>query len=183
MPILIVTYFNLNDSGVYFLSLKLLGTPLFLISSSISQVYYQKSSEMFYTSKENLFTLTKKIVLTNIVIMIIFIILINTIGIYFLELLFDKNWDDLRLYTLILSFLILARSSFNPISNIIIVLNKNHVSLIFNSYLLFVNLAAILFGYLSNSLINTIIFLSIFGGLGYIALLIYFMKRLKELKS
>lgn len=183
MPILIVTFFSLKDSGIYFLSLKLLGTPLFLISSSISQVYFQKSSEMLHTSKEKLFSLTKKIVLTNLAVMLLFIILINSIGIYLLKFIFDTNWSNLSQYILILSFLILARSSFNPISSIIIVLNKNHVSLWFNCYLLFINLTAICFGYISNSLVNTIIILSLFGGLGYISLLMYFMKKLKELKT
>lgn len=182
MPILILTFFSLKDSGVYFLSLKILAVPLFLISSSTSQVYYQKSSEMLYDSKEKLFALTKQLVLTNLGIMLVFVIVINTIGIYFLEFIFDKNWENLRLFTFILSFLILARSSFNPISNIIIVLNKNHISLLFNSYLLIINLAAISFGYFSNSLTKTIITLSIFGGLGYITLLFYFMKKLKDLK-
>lgn len=183
MPILIVTFFSLKESGVYFLSLKILAIPLFLISSSISQVYYQKSSEMFLNSKEKLFGLTKKLVMSNLGIMLLFIILINTIGIYFLELFFDKNWDNLRLFTFILSFLILARSSFNPISNIIIVLNKNHISLFFNCYLLLVNLAAIYLGYISNSLTNTIIILSLFGSLGYIVLLIYFLNKLKILQK
>lgn len=183
MPILIVTFFSLEESGVYFLSLKILAIPLFLISSSISQVYYQKASEMFLNSKEKLFGLTKKIVLSNLGIMLLFILLINTIGIYFLELLFDKNWDSLRLFTFILSFLILARSSFNPISNIILVLNKNHISLIFNCYLLIVNLIAIYMGYLSNSLINTMIILSTFCGFGYIVLLFYFLNELKILQK
>ena len=183
MPILIVTFFSLKDSGVYFLSLKILAVPLFLISSSISQVYYQKSSEMLQTSKEKLFDFTKKIVFTNLGIMLFFIVAINTIGIYFLEYIFDENWGNLKLFTFILSFLILARSSFNPISNIIIVLNKNHVSLLFNSYLLLVNLAAIYIGYTYNNIFQTIIILSLFGGLGYIILLLYFMQKLKELKK
>lgn len=183
MPILIVTFFSLKDSGVYFLSLKILAVPLFLISSSISQVYYQKCSEMLQTSKEKLFDFTKKLVFTNLGIMLVFIVVINTIGIYFLEYIFDKDWENLKLFTFILSFLILARSSFNPISNIIIVLNKNHLGLLFNSYLLLVNLAAIYIGYTYNNIFQTIVILSLFGGLGYIVLLLYFMKKLKELKK
>jgi len=182
MPILIVSFFSLKDSGVYFLSLKILAAPLYLISSSISLVYYQKSSEMIHSSKEKLFDFTKNLVLKNLGIMLLFILLINTAGIYFLELLFNKNWENLRYFIFILSFLILARTSFNPISNIIIVLNKNHISLIFNCYLLLVNLSAIYIGYLTNSIVNTLVVLSLFGGFGYIALLFYFLKELKKIK-
>ncbi|WP_457618458.1 lipopolysaccharide biosynthesis protein [Lutibacter sp.] len=183
MPILIVAFFSLKETGEYFLSLKILATPLFLISSSISQVYYQKSSEMLHTSKEKLFNFTKKIVLINLVLMLLFIIVINTVGIFFLELFFNKNWENLRLFTFILSFLILAKSSFNPISNIIIVLHKNHISLLFNCYLLIINLMAIYIGYTNSNILQTIIILSLFGSFGYIVLLLYFMNELKKLKN
>ena len=182
IPILIVTFFSLKDSGVYTLSLKIVATPLFLISSSISQVYYQKSSKIFQYSKEKLYDLTKKIVLANVGLMLLILILINTIGIYLLEFFLAKNWENLRLFTGILSFLILARSSFNPISNIILVLNKNKISLLFNLYLLCVNLLAIYIGFLNNSLIYALTILSIFGGFGYIVLLFYFLKTLKSFK-
>jgi len=183
MPILIVLFFSLKESGIYFLSLKILATPLFLISTSISQVYYQKSNEMYNASKEKLFEFTKKIVFINLGLMLLFLLIMNTVGIYFLELIFNKNWENLRYFTLILSFLILARSSFNPISNIIIVLNKNHVSLLFNIYLLLVNLIAVYIGYVSSSITLTIIILSILGGGGYIILLLYFLSELKDLKK
>lgn len=183
MPLLIVAFFSLKESGVYFLSLKILATPLFLISSSISQVYYQKSVEMLYNSKEKLFNLTKKIVLINLSLMLAYTLVINTVGIYFLEIIFKNNWENLRQFTFILSFLILARASFNPISNIIIVLQKNHIGLLFNSYLLLINLVAIFIGYIHQNIIQTLIIVSIFGGLGYFTLLLYFMKELKKIKK
>ncbi|MFK5957952.1 MAG: oligosaccharide flippase family protein [Lutibacter sp.] len=182
IPILIVTFFSLKDSGVYTLSLKIVATPLFLISSSISQVYYQKSAKIFQYSKEKLYDLTKKIVFANVGLMLLFLIVINTIGIYLLEFLLPKNWENLRLFIGILSFLILARSSFNPISNIIIVLNKNKISLLFNLYLLCVNLLGIYIGFLTNNLIYTLTIISIFGGFGYLVLLLYFLKTLKSFK-
>lgn len=183
IPILIVTFFSLKESGVYTLSLKIVATPLFLISVSISQVYYQKSVKIFQYSKEKLYDLTKKIVLANVGMMLFILIGINTIGIYLLEIFLAKSWENLRLFTGILSFLILARSSFNPISNIIIVLNKNKISLIFNLYLLFTNLLALYIGFLNNSLIYALFFLSLVGGLGYILLLIYFLRMLKSFKK
>ena len=138
MPILILTFFGAKEAGVYFFSIKILGTPLFLISSSISQVYFQKSSELLKENNNELLKLTKKIVTTNLLLMLGFLFLVNTIGMYILEYFFNENWNNLRLYTLILSILIFARTSFNPISNLIIVLNKNLESLIFNIYLLLI---------------------------------------------
>ena len=182
LPILILALFSAKDAGVYTLSLKIVATPLFLISSSISQVYYQKSSELFYTSKEKLFDFTKNIVKANLVTMLIILIFINTLGIFILEYFFTNNWENLRLFTLLLSVLIFARASFNPISNIAVVMDKNKVSLLFNIYLLVVNIAAIIIGFLYHNLFVTIIILSIFGALGYFFLLFYFLRLLKNIK-
>lgn len=179
MPILIFLYFDANEAAVYFLSLKILTTPLHLISSSIANVYFQKSSELFQLSNKKLLQLTKQTVKANFVFMLLFILLINTFGICFLEIIFDKSWNNLRLTTLILSFLILARSTFNPISSIIVVSKKNHVSLYFNIYLLIINLLAVYIGYLNNSIFYAIIALSFLGGIGYLLLLKYFLNLLK----
>lgn len=183
IPILIASLFNLKEFGVYFLSLRILSTPLFLITSSIAQVYYEKSTQIFQFSKEKLYKLTKHIVLINIGLMLLFLFFINTIGIYLLELMFNNNWENLRLYTFILSFIVLARTSFNPISDIVIVLNKNHISLAFNVYLFIINLIGVYIGYIYNNLNFTITIISVFGGLGYFLNLFYFLKKLKDLEN
>jgi len=183
IPILIASLFNIIEYGIYYLSLKILSVPLFLITSSVSQVYYEKSTKIFQHSKEKLYKLTKKIVLINVGIILLYLAFINTIGIYLLELIFNKNWDNLRIFTFILSFIVLARSSFNPISDIVIILNKNYISLLFNIYLLFVNIFAIFIGYIFNNLVYTITIISILGGIGYFINLIYFLKKLKEFEN
>lgn len=183
MPILILTFFGPKEAGVYFFSIKILSSPLSLISSSISKVFFQRSSELLLDNKQKLFNLTKNIVITNLGIMIILLIIINTIGMHILELYFLEKWNNLRLYTLILSILIFARTSFNPISSLIVVLNKNLQGLIFNSYLFLINLMAIYFGFLYNNITITILILAIFGGIGYVFLLFYFLNHLKKLSK
>ena len=113
--------------------------------------------------------------------MLVFLILINTVGMYILEYYFDEKWSNLRPYTLILSILVFTRTSFNPISSLIIVLNKNLESLLFNSYLFIVNLVAIYVGYFYNSISLTILTLVILGGIGYILILAYFLNHLKHI--
>jgi len=182
MPILIFTYFSSKSSGVYALSFKIVSVPLFLISSSVSQVYFQKASELYNTSRHKLYDLTKKLVKTNIITMIVVLILINTIGIYLLNLFFDTQWDGLNMFVLILSFFVLGQISFSPISSIIIITNKMHIGFIFNISLLIINVLAIIIGNYYNNIIYTILVLSIFGGSGYVLLLYYFLKHLKLLK-
>ncbi len=180
MPILILTFFGAEEAGVYFFSIKILATPLFLISSSISQVYFKESSELVVKKNDELFAITKKIVVSNLVIILSFLLIINTLGVYILNLYFENQWDNLNSFILILSFLILARSSFNPISSLIIVLEKNLIGLVFNCYLFLINIVAIYFGTINNNILYTVFILSLFGGLGYYILLYYFFNHLKN---
>lgn len=180
MPILILAFFGAEKAGVYFFSIKILATPLFLISSSVSEVYYQKSSELKSENKIELLTVTKKIIKSNLLIMVLFLLIINTLGIYILDVFFENQWEYLKTYILILSFLILARSSFNPISSLIVVLDKNLIGLIFNCYLFIINLIAIYFGVLYSNILYTVFILSLFGGIGYYILLYYFLNHLKR---
>jgi len=183
MPILILAFFSDKEAGVYFFSLKILAAPLFLISSSVSQVFYQKSEDLHQTDNTLLYHLSKKVIKTNVLLMLFFIVIINTIGIKILEIYLDKGWEQLKIFTFLLSFLVLARASFNPISSLIIVLHKNHIGLIFNVYLLLINLIAIYVGYQFSDIIYTIIILTIFGGVGYLVLLTYFLRHLKKIQD
>ncbi len=183
MPILILYFFNEAEAGAYFLSIKILMSPLLLISASISQVYFQKSNELYLQSKNKLFDFTKKIVLSNILLMTAILILINTLGLLALSYFFNQNWDNLIPFTLILSFLALARSSFSPISHIILVTDKNHIGFIFNIYFLIINLLSIYIGYSYQNIIYCVSLLSIFSGIGYLLLLTYFMLLLNKMKK
>lgn len=182
MPILILFFFGVEKAGVYFFSTKILATPLFLISSSISQVYFKESIDLKKNKDRNLFKKTKKIVALNLVLMSCFVLVINTIGISILEYFFENQWTDLRSFILILSFLIIARSTFNPISSLIVVLDKNKTGLFFNCYLFAINFIAIYLGAFLNDILVTVIVVSLFGGIGYLVLLNYFLKQLKNNK-
>ena len=180
MPLLILTFFSAKEAGTYFFSIKILGAPLFLISSSVSKVYFKKSVELLEGKRNELYQLTKKVVGTNVLIMLGFLIMINTIGVYALEWFLGNNWNDLRTYLWIVSFLILGRSFFTPISSLIVSMNKNLIGLLFNIFLLLLNIAAISYGVIYNDLKTAIFILSIVGGIGYVALLLYFMAALKK---
>ena len=183
LPILILSYFTAAASGVYALSLKIVSVPLFVISSSVSQVYFQKASDFFNHSKHKLYDFTKKVAVTNILIMLAILLIINTLGIYLLDLFFDKSWNNLSTYILILSFFVMGQAAFSPISSLIVIVNKMHIGLFFNITLAFINLIAIYIGYTFNNIIYTVLIFSIVGGLSYFILLIYFLSLLKTYKN
>lgn len=180
LPILILTYFTNQETGIYAMANKILVTPVILLSSSFSVIFFQKSVSLYAFDKRQLLQLTKKIVLYNASLVFIFLILINTIGIYLLKFSLDKEWHNIELYILILSFWILSRSLVNPISSILMVIKKNHYSLLFNIYLLLINFAAIYIGHLKENILYCLGAFSLFSGLGYLALLYFIFKSLYE---
>lgn len=181
IPMLIAFYFTIDEYGVYFLSIKILGIPLYLVSSSFMQIYYQKSSELFITDKKKLFKFTLKSSSYIFIITLFLLILINTIGIYLLKLLLNKSWENLELYMLILSSLILAKTTFNTIGDIFVVLKKNFISLYLNIFLLIVNILAIWVGNYRNDILYTICIFSFAGSIGYFGTLFYSLTLLKNL--
>lgn len=180
MPILIFFYFTQSEVGIYSMAFKILSVPLMLLSNSVSRVYFQKAASLNYSDKKTLYGLTKKVILTNVGIMVGFVLLINTIGIYLLNIFLDSKWETLGAFILALSFWILARSAMNPIAPVVVVINKNHYSLIFNIYLLLVNFVALYLGVIKGDFLSCIWAFSILSGLGYLALMIIVLTDLKK---
>ncbi|MFA5619771.1 MAG: oligosaccharide flippase family protein [Weeksellaceae bacterium] len=182
LPILILIYFTKLEVGVYAMAIKVLATPLDLLSKSVSKVFFQKAVSLYHHDKNSLNKLSKKVSFTGFFLVLGYVILINTLGIYLLEFIFEGDeWIGLRTYILILTLWILARSFINPISEIMVVINRNQYSLIFNVYLFVINLTAIYFGVLYDSFIVCLYIFSIFSSLGYFIQWLAVMWDLKKL--
>lgn len=180
-PLLIAFYFSMEQYGVYFFALKILGIPFHVISTSILPVYFKKASTLFNKNNKELYNLTYKTIISCFFIILLFLIFINLLGTKILVFFFDKDWDNLALYIQIASFLILAKVIYNPISDILVVIHKNHITLYLNIYLLNVSILAIFIGVNYNNIIYTISILSFIGGVGYLAITGYILAYLKTL--
>jgi len=182
LPILILVYFTKLEVGVYAMAIKVLATPLDLLSKSVSKVFFQKAVSIYHHDKKALNRLSKKVSMTGFFLILGYVILINTIGIYLLEFIFEGDeWIGLRAYILIMTLWILARSFINPISEIMVVINRNQYSLIFNVYLFLINLAAIYFGVRYDSFMVCLTIFSVFSSLGYFIQWLAVMWDLKKL--
>lgn len=184
MPILISLYFADSLLGEYSLAVKIMSVPLLLISSSIATVYYPKAAEINNKgkSRNELFAYTKKMSLMNFYIISALYVIINVIGIPILQLFFNKNWEHLGLFIFLMSFGYLTRSLINPISDILTILKRNNVALVFNIYLFLANIAAIFIG----KEMGISYLVGIFSGflfIGYGFLYFYIMFILKKNES
>lgn len=180
MPILVLIYFSQTDVGIYSMAFKILSVPLMLLAGSVSRVYFQKAVSVNYSDKKGLYDLTLKVIYPNVLIMFGFVILLNTIGVRLLGVFLDEQWSGLGSYILALSFWIIARSALNPIAPVVVVINKNHYSLIFNIYLLLVNFVALYLGVLKGDFLYCIWVFSFLSGAGYLALLAMILTELKK---
>ena len=180
LPILILFYFTKTEVGIYGMAFKILSVPLVLLSGSVSRVYFQKAVSLSQSDKKSLENLTYKVIFSNVEIIAGFVLVINTVGIFLLDLFLKDSWDGLGSYILALSFWILARSAMNPIASIVMVINKNHYSLIFNIYLLLVNFVGIYIGVQQNDFLYCVWIFSILSGIGYLVLLAVVLYNLKK---
>ncbi|SHG80899.1 oligosaccharide flippase family protein [Chryseobacterium sp. OV279] len=184
MPILISLYFADSLLGEYSLTVKIMSVPLLLISSSIATVYYPRAAELSNRgrSKTELFAYTKKMSLMNFYIILALYILVNVAGIPLLEMFFNKNWEHLGLFIFLMSFGYLTRSLINPIADILTILKRNNVALIFNIYLFLANIAAIFIGK-EKGITYLVGIFSLFLFIGYGFLYFYIMFILKKNES
>ncbi len=181
LTILIGSFFSTSAAGVYGICMKILNIPLVIISSSVSQVFYQKAVDYHQNEPSKLFNFTKKIIRNNVLAMLGVILLTNTLGGFLLEWFFGKSWENLNLYLAILSILVFGRIFFNPISSLLVIFDKLKLGLVFNSTLLAINLLGIYIGYLFQNLVYGITILSVFGSFLYILIAFYFLKLMKKL--
>jgi len=180
LPIMVILYFSEAEVGLYAMAFKVLSTPLVLLSSSVSRVYFQKSVSLYHQDKSALLSLTQKVIFSNLSIIIAFVLFMNTAGLYLLDLFLNHKWDGMGSFIMALSFWIIARSALNPISPLIMVINKNHYSLVFNIYLILVNLVSIYIGNLYGNFLLCVWIFSIFSGLGYLILTLLVTDYLKK---
>jgi len=180
MPILIVAYFTTTEVGVYAMAFKILSTPLVLLASAVGGVYFQRAANLYGVDNRTLEKLTYKVILSNVGLISLFVILMNTIGIYILELFFKEGWEELRAYLLALSFWIVARSAWSAISDLDAVLRRNQISLIFNIYLLAVNFVGLYYGVYKNDFIYSAWSFSILSGIGYLSLTGFVLYQLRK---
>lgn len=123
IPVYLLTiFFNPTIAGYYGMSNKIIGTPMFLLSRSVGQVFFQKASEN-YIKKIDLKSFLKK-TYKNLVKLCVF----PTLGILviapFIHYILGKEWTELPPYILILLPATAIDMIINPVLSIPTILNK-----------------------------------------------------------
>ncbi len=182
LPVLLITkYFGLESSGIYGLAIKFTRAPIGIFQQSVGQVFFNKASNV-YNNEGNLHALVIKTAKNLLFISIFIFIPLFTLSFY-LDIIFGENWSDVGLYSRILIPWLFFAFLSNPITSLIMILNKQKTIVIYDIFLLTFRFLALFLGYYFYK--NIVISLMLFSAVGVvfnILIFIYLLKTSKENK-
>jgi len=182
LPVLLITkYFGLASSGIYGLAIKFTRAPVGIFQQSINQVFFNKASKI-YNDEGNLHELVIKTA-KHLLFISSFLFIPLFIVSFYLDIIFGENWTDVGLYSRILIPWLFFGFLSNPITPLILILNKQKTMVVFDAFLLVFRFLALFLGYyFYNSIVIALILFSGIGMLFNILIFIYLLKTSKEKK-
>ena len=182
LPVLLITkYFGLGNAGIYGLAVKFTKAPIGIIQQSVNQVFYNKASKIYNSNlslNELVLKTSKNLLFISLVIFTPLIIIS-----FYLDYIFGELWVDVGLYSRILIPWLFVAFLSNPLTSLIVILNKQKTILIFDSITLIFRFLALFIGYYFYQ--NIIISLVLFSGVGMlfnIFIFFYLLQVSKEKK-
>lgn len=125
MPIFLITkVFGTVITGLFGLTFRVLSMPMTLISSSLSQVMFQKITTLHNEKPEQLFGFILRIFILLLGIAIPFVLVMNVFGVEIFSFVFGRNWSMAGSFAAILSIAVAVRFAVSPLSAVL-VLNHN----------------------------------------------------------
>ena len=180
LPVLLITkYFGISSAGMYGLAVKFTRAPIGIIQQSVNQVFYNKASKIYNTDK----SLNSLVIRTSKNLLAISFLIFTPLIIlsFYLDFIFGDVWIDVGLYSRILiPWLFIAFIS-NPLTSLIVILNKQKTILIFDAITLIFRFLALFIGYFYyNNIIISLVLFSCVGMLFNIIIFLYLLKVSKE---
>ena len=169
---LIAIFFGPKIAGFYFLADRIISIPISIITSSVSQVYFQKASLLFYSNKTELLQLTKNVQRQILYILFPFLLTLSLFGENIFSI-FGNDWNEAGIIIKYFALFILFKNIYSPISTIGDILKKQQLLLFFNISLFLFQLSSFYFLKEYNDIKLALLVASIFGAIHYILLSIY----------
>lgn len=177
---IIILFFGPKIAGLYFLAEKIFAVPISILTSSISQVYFEKASKLFYKNKLELLQLTLKIQKNIFKILFPSLLFLCLLGEILLNIL-GEEWSKAGAILKFISVYILFKNIYSPISHIGDILNKQKQLLLFNVSLFTFQVISFVALNNFNDLKLTLLTSSFLGAIHYIFLDYYMKKELKKM--
>ncbi|MAQ69948.1 MAG: hypothetical protein CMD23_02495, partial [Flavobacteriales bacterium] len=177
MTTVVIIFFGPKVAGLYFLAEKLIAIPISFITSSISQVYFEKASKLFHSDKIELLRLTNQIQKNIFFILFPILIVASLFGKDIFSI-FGNEWREAGKMLKYFSVFILLKNMYSPISHIGDILNKQKVLLLFNISLFLFQIGSFYFLKEYNDIQIALLTASTMGALHYLGLNTYMKQQL-----
>jgi len=172
LPSLIfATLFGPIAVGYYFLAQKILNVPLFLISRSVSQVFYSNASEA--QKNGDLAKLVEDLHKQLVYIVLPIVSILICIGPEIFYFVFGEQWKIAGEFAKWLAPLLYFQFLASPLSVIFPVTENQRKGLLFQLFMLVVRISSIIIGFSYGDLLSTVILFSFSSSFCYAVLLIW----------
>ncbi|MBD2813261.1 lipopolysaccharide biosynthesis protein [Xenorhabdus sp. Flor] len=171
--------FNSSTLGLYAISQKILGAPIDLLSSSISQVYFQQAS-LAIKDKKNCYKLFINTLKKLVIIGLPIFSLIYLFSPYLFGFFFGESWVIAGHYTAILTPFFYVRFIYTSLSTTVLITEKQEIGLLCNIGLLVIILSILLISYVFNLRFENFLYLFSSINFVYYCLLIIILSRLTK---
>ena len=131
MTALIALFFGNKVAGYYFLAERIISIPISILTSSVSQVYFQEASLLYHNNKKALLLLTNDIQKKIFIFLFPFLLILSLWGEDLFSL-FGNEWSESGLIIKYFFIFILFKNIYSPISTIGDILKKQKLLLMFN---------------------------------------------------
>lgn len=169
IPILLLSsFFGLGVSGFYLLVQKIIGLPMNIIASGISDVFRQEAAEQ-YARFGNCHSIYKSTFKKLILIATIPFVLFYFIAPILFSFVFGREWEVAGRYAQILTPMFFLQFVTSPLGNMFIVAGKQKLDLYWQIFLLFLVVTAFISGkYLFDDIEVTLGFFCMAYSIGYL---------------
>ena len=177
--ILLNKIFGSVSTGYYSMSDKILGSPVWFITSSVGDVFKQEASEQLRT-KNSCFDVFIKTSRTMFLLGLVPFLLIAIVAPLVIPFVLGPNWEPVGDLIRIFSLMYFLRFIVNPVSHIIYIVNKQNYNIFFQGINLFTTIISFALGFYFKDLYLCLITFSILSSISYIIVFLYSYKFARE---
>lgn len=164
-PILLSFYFNSKIVGYFAFSYRLLSLPMSLIGSSISQVFFQRSSQAYHEGK---LTEVTQECYTNLFLLGLFpYSLLAFTAPELFTIVFGEQWANAGIYSQTLAIWMFVEFTCAPITTLVETLNKQETGIFYTVMLVILRAVALVVGGTNNNINLTILLFMLAGVITY----------------
>jgi len=174
--------FGSATAGYFSMSNKVLGSPIWLVTTSVGDVFKQEVSEQL-RKRGNCFEVFIKTARTLFLLGFIPFLLLFIVAPYLFPIILGANWEPVGYYVRIFSLMYFAKFVVNPVSQIVYILDKQNYGVLFQSLKIISIIIAFSFGYWFNNINLGLILWSGLTTVSYIIIFLMSQKLTKDAKT